>query len=285
MNKEKYPKISIVTPVFNQVEYLEKTIISILNQNYPNLEYIIIDGGSTDGTVDIIKKYESHLAYWISEPDNGMYDAIQKGFDHSTGEIMGWLNADDLYVPKALFAVATTFNRNPNANWITSYHAHLNTEGIITTKPSLYYSRYYFYLPKNMWRGNEIGQESTFWRRTLWEKAGSQMNTSLKLAGDFELWIRFFQYDYLYVTNSMFGIFRQREGQLSSNIERYWEEADRVLEAHPLSLSEKKLIETYIRRKKISTYIDKLKIFNSRKICRLNVIEKKIFDVPPKILL
>lgn len=111
------------------------------------------------------------------------------------------------------------------------------------------------------------------------------MNTSLKLAGDFELWIRFFQYDSLFVANSMFGIFRQREGQLSSNIERYWEEADRALEAHPLSLSEKKLIETYIRRKKISTYIDKLKIFNSRKICRLNVIEKKIFDVPPTILL
>ena len=280
-----YPKISIVTPVFNQVNYLEETILSILNQNYPNLEYIIIDGGSTDGTVDIIKKYESHLAYWVSEPDNGMYDAIQKGFDHSTGEIMGWLNADDLYVPNALLAVATTLNKNPNANWITSYHAHLNTEGIITTKPSLHYNKYYFYLPQNMWRGNEIGQESTFWKRTLWEKAGSRMNTSLKLAGDFELWIRFFQYDSLFVANSIFGVFRQREGQLSSNIERYWEEADRVLEAHPLSLSEKKLIETYIRRKKISTYIDKLKIFNSRKICRLNVIEKKIFDVPPTILL
>ena len=84
----KYPKISIVTPVFNQVQYLEQTILSIITQDYPNLEYIIIDGGSTDGTVDLIRKYEAHLTYWVSEPDNGMYHAIQKGFEHSTGEIM-----------------------------------------------------------------------------------------------------------------------------------------------------------------------------------------------------
>lgn len=286
MNQDKFPKISIVTPVFNCARFLEETIQSVLGQHYPNLEYIIIDGESTDGSVDIIRKYESHLAYWISEADKGMYDALQKGFDHSTGEIMGWLNADDIFFPNSLFAIAKSFYNNPKVNWITSHHAVIDKDGVIDfIKLSTNYSKLYFYLPSKPWRGNEIGQESTFWRRSLWEKAGSKMSVSLKLAGDFELWIRFFQYDYLYVTNSMFGIFRQREGQLSSNIERYWEEADRILEAHPLSLSEKKLIDTYIHRKKISTYIDKLKIFNSRKICRLNVIEKKIFDVPPQIYL
>ena len=91
LNKDPYwPKISIVTPSYNQAEFLERTILSVLNQNYPNLEYIIIDGGSTDGSVEIIKNYEKYLAFWVSEPDNGQADAINKGFIKSTGEIVGW---------------------------------------------------------------------------------------------------------------------------------------------------------------------------------------------------
>src|SRR5450432_2242376 len=90
-----YPTISIVTPVFNQIDFVEDCIRSILDQNYPNLEYIIIDGGSTDGTTDIIEKYTDQIQYWISEPDHGIYHALQKGFQRSTGEIMGWLNSDD----------------------------------------------------------------------------------------------------------------------------------------------------------------------------------------------
>ena len=90
-----YPKISIVTPSFNQGKYIEQTIQSVLTQNYPNLEYIIIDGGSTDKTVDIIKKYEQQLSYWVTEPDKGQTDAINKGFAKCTGEIFNWINSDD----------------------------------------------------------------------------------------------------------------------------------------------------------------------------------------------
>lgn len=104
-----YPKISIVTPTYNQGQYIEETIQSVLNQNYPNLEYIIIDGGSTDGTVEIIKKYEKHLKYWVSEPDKGQANAINKGLKHCTGEIFNWLNSDDYLAPGALYAIAEAF--------------------------------------------------------------------------------------------------------------------------------------------------------------------------------
>jgi glycosyltransferase involved in cell wall biosynthesis len=104
-----HPKISIITPSFNQGQYIEQTILSVLGQDYPNLEYIIIDGGSTDGSVDIIKKYEKHLKYWISEPDMGQTDAINKGFSHCTGEIFNWLNSDDFLEPGALHAIAKAY--------------------------------------------------------------------------------------------------------------------------------------------------------------------------------
>src|ERR1051326_6773353 len=104
-----YPKISIVTPSFNQGNFLEQTIQSVLDQNYPNLEYIVIDGGSTDKSVEIIKKYEKHLAYWISERDNGQSDAINKGLNKCTGNIFNWLNSDDYYSGEILFTVADEF--------------------------------------------------------------------------------------------------------------------------------------------------------------------------------
>ena len=110
MSKVKaWPKISIITPTFNQGHFIEQTILSVLNQNYPNLEYIIIDGGSTDNTVEIIKKYASQLSYWVSEPDSGQTDAINKGFEQVSGEIFNWLNSDDYYEPGSLFEVAQAF--------------------------------------------------------------------------------------------------------------------------------------------------------------------------------
>jgi len=114
-NKINWPRITIVTPSFNQGKFLEETIQSILNQNYPNLEYFIIDGGSTDNSVDIIKKYEDKIDWWVSEKDAGQSDALCKGFERATGELLGWLNSDDLYFPSVLFKIGEIYDRDPDA--------------------------------------------------------------------------------------------------------------------------------------------------------------------------
>ncbi|TAD98341.1 MAG: glycosyltransferase [Bacteroidetes bacterium] len=113
-----YPKISIITPSYQQGQYLETTILSVLNQNYPNLEYMIFDGASTDNSVEIIKKYESKLDFWLSEKDNGQSDAINKGFAKATGEIVTWLNSDDQLEEGTLFKIAEYFTQNPKIHLV-----------------------------------------------------------------------------------------------------------------------------------------------------------------------
>src|SRR4051794_28341061 len=116
--KEEWPRISIVTPSYNQGGYLEETIRSILLQGYPNLEYLVIDGGSSDESVDVIKKYERHLTYWESAKDRGQSDALNRGFKRATGEWVGWVNSDDLYLPNALATLMATAAPNPEVQWV-----------------------------------------------------------------------------------------------------------------------------------------------------------------------
>jgi glycosyltransferase involved in cell wall biosynthesis len=239
---KKLPKISLITPSFNQAEFLEATIQSILSQDYPKLEYIIIDGGSTDGSVDIIKKYEKHLHFWCSEPDAGQYDAINKGFGQSTGEIMAWLNSDDMYCPWTLKTVASIMSELPQVEWLTTLSpVFWDWHGFCILISSIAgYSRAAFldgsYLPfRNKTGINWIQQESTFWRRSLWQKVGGVIATDFKLAGDFDLWSRFYSHTDLYGTPSPLGGFRIQPNQRSRQIELYIAEAQKSL-AHMQAL-------------------------------------------------
>ncbi|HXL22092.1 MAG TPA: glycosyltransferase family 2 protein [Candidatus Dormibacteraeota bacterium] len=199
------PRIALVTPVRNSGALIEQSIQSVLSQNYPNLEYFIIDGGSTDGTLDIIRKYQSQLSGWISEPDNGMYDALNKGFARTSGEIMGWISATDMLHPGGLAVVGSVFRDLPQVDWITGRATTFHEDGSIRSvdlPPR--WSRLRFLAGANRY----IQQESTFWRRSLWQKAGGHLDASRRIAADFELWVRFFRHAQLYPIDALIGGFR-----------------------------------------------------------------------------
>jgi glycosyltransferase involved in cell wall biosynthesis len=205
------PRISLITPVFNSVKYIEQTFRSVFEQNYPHLEYFVIDGGSTDGTLDIIRKYESQISGWVSEPDNGMYDALNKGFARTSGEIMGWISATDMLRPGGLLAVDSVFRDLPEVEWISGRPAWFNEEGAFTgDAPPPRLSRYRFLAGASRY----IEQESTYWRRSLWERAGSRVDSEHRNAADFELWVRFFRHAKLYPVDAPIGGFRKHGDSL-----------------------------------------------------------------------
>lgn len=277
----KGPKISIVTPNYNQAEFIEETILSVLGQNYKNLEYIIIDGGSTDGSVEIIKKYEKYLTYWVSEPDAGLYHALQKGFDKATGEVMGWINSDDKLHVNSLQVIAEVFGSFEEVKWLTGcvsgYDENGRTISVVSSKK---WSKYHFYISDYKW----IQQESTFWRKSLWDKAGACLNLDIKYAADFELWLRFFRYERLFTIQTIIGGFRLRLNQISAlHREKYIKEVEGLIDAEIKKLPPeiKKRISNYKRGMNLVSWIRKLKIFNAEGLMRR--VKKLIDDSPPSV--
>jgi len=180
-----WPRISIITPSFNQAAFIEKTIQSVLSQNYSNLEYIIIDGGSTDGSVDIIKKYADKLSYWISEKDNGQANAINKGFCKATGDIIGWLNSDDEYCPDTLKTVAQTFMADKDLDLVFGNRLTVDISNKLIRDDR--HTRFTF--PSLVIYGMIISQPAAFWKRQLIEKFG-YLDESLRFAMDYEFFCR-----------------------------------------------------------------------------------------------
>lgn len=181
-----YPKISIVTPSYNQGSFLEKTIQSVLNQNYPNLEYIIVDGGSKDNSVEIIKKYENHIHYWVSEKDNGQSDAINKGFSKATGEIYYWINSDDYLVPNILKKVGE-YNWEKNVGLLVGIGSIIDLKGNILYTPS-YYEPIITEKLFEWTDGKDFMQPACFFSKQAWEDCGP-LNKSLYFCMDVDLWI------------------------------------------------------------------------------------------------
>jgi glycosyltransferase involved in cell wall biosynthesis len=161
------PKISIVTPSFNQGQFLEETILSVLDQKYENLEYIVIDGGSTDGSVDIIKKYEKRIAYWISEEDRGQSHAINKGFERATGDIIAYLNSDDRYCPNVFNKISQYFARHRDCMWLCGNILFMDVAGNVFARKKPIYS------PFVLRHGSaSVYQPSVFLRRGLLQEVG-----------------------------------------------------------------------------------------------------------------
>jgi len=209
---ETWPLVSISTPSYQQAHFLERTIRSVIEQDYPRIEYHVRDGGSVDGSVDVIKKFEGKIASWQSEKDSGPASAINRGFAESKGEIMAWLNSDDLFVPGAVRHVADYFARHPEVDVVYGHRYIIDERDWQVAR---------WVLPRHdpemiLW-GDYIPQETMFWRRSLWEKVGSQLDETYKFAFDWELLLRFHKAGAKIVRLPYFlGCFRVHDAQKST---------------------------------------------------------------------
>jgi len=229
---EKLPLISIVTPSYNQAQFLEETILSVLNQGYPNVEYIVIDGGSTDGSVEIIRKYEARLAHWVSEPDQGQYDALQKGFARSTGDLLGWLNSDDVYLPGALLSVGQAYAQHPGsciAGPVVDFDMRSGHMTLVPQFGITLENLVKFWEQQYSWH-----QPGLFWPHSAYQLVGG-LNRSLDYAMDHDLVCRLLQHCQVVYVGKPIARFRLHDTsktctawdqymlELSQVSQRYWD--------------------------------------------------------------
>jgi len=209
-----YPKISVVIQCFNREKYIAETIESVINQGYPNLECIVIDDDSTDGSWEIIQKYKDRLAYsetWPGKRTSPIY-AFNYGFSKATGEILATLNDKNIYLPKSLFTVAKVFAEMPKVEWLTGIGLLTDKDGLITSVIPVR-KDFYEHLLGVPWA---IQHESTFWRRSLWERTGSKLDEEYPWAFDAGLWRKFFFEAKLYHLNTILGAYRKLPSAMST---------------------------------------------------------------------
>ena len=218
------PLVSIVTPSFNQARYIEATIQSVLGQTYPRIEYLIVDGGSTDGTVEVIKKYAGRIGWWVSEPDQGQTDAINKGFARARGDILAWLNSDDTYEPGAVAAAVKYLLEHPEVGMVYGDCNFINEEGRVIGRFGAAQTDYrllrqgYVHIP----------QQTMFFRADLWKQVGP-LDPSFYFAMDYDLWTRLAARTQLKYVRETWANFRlHTSGKTIAADDRCWPEMIRV---------------------------------------------------------
>jgi glycosyltransferase involved in cell wall biosynthesis len=219
------PLVSIITPSFNQAKFLEATILSVLRQDYPHIEYIVMDGGSTDGSVDLIRRYEDQLSSWISERDGGQSNAINRGFARSSGTIFAWVNSDDLLAPSAVRIAVDALERT-KVGVVYGDRIHIDARGNvigINRQPSYYASMFK--------RNFTLPQETVFFRRSVFDQVGG-LDETLKFALDFDLWVRMSRVTAMHHVPAFLGSFREHGASKSVNAEIYLPEHARVYRQH-----------------------------------------------------
>jgi glycosyltransferase involved in cell wall biosynthesis len=220
------PKVSIIIPSFNQGQFLEASIRSVLEQDYPKLEYIIVDGGSKDESVEIIKKYQEHLTWWVSEKDKGHADALNKGFSHATGEILAWLNSDDIYFPKAVSEAVAVLTSRPEVGMVYGEADLIDDSGETVGQFGSKQTSY-----KQMLCGSvHIPQATTFFRADLWRQVGP-LDLSLFFSFDYDLWVKLAKISQILYVPKRWAKFRiHGAGKTIVNDDRCYPDMLRVLE-------------------------------------------------------
>lgn len=222
-----WPRISVIVPSLNQAAYLPAALDSLLEQGYANLEVIVIDGGSTDGSAEILRAYAPQLAYSVSEPDKGQSQAINKGFARATGDILTWLNSDDLLLPGALQAAGEIFAAFPQVQWLTGQPANLGADGVTRYFP-LKTGYFRGAIRRGWYHGRALGfirQEGTFWRRALWERTGGALDEARYYTMDYDLWRRFARHAPLVAVGQTLAVFREHAAQKTAALDGYYAEA------------------------------------------------------------
>ena len=219
------PKISIITPSYQQADFLEQTINSAISQNYPDLEYLVVDGGSTDGSVELIKKYESNIDWWVSEKDQGQADAINKGLQKATGDIIGWINSDDYYLPGTFQSVVEVFAENPQVGLV--YGDVLAVDG---SDKAINIMQYQSWDVSDLLQFRMIGQSSVFFRRSTLEKSGL-LDQQYHYLLDHQLWLRMAVHDKMVYVPNIWSAARYHEGAKNlAGASHFGEDARRILD-------------------------------------------------------